>query len=160
MSIFNELGLKNGEDRINEEIAYNIAYSYSLIDSYFNKVLEGYNLSPAKFNILMVVKHIGKDTGLAQQDISKRLFVTTSNMTHMVDKLEKSGYVERLSMKGDRRVNMIRITKNGSKLLDSVWPHYKGKINGLIGPKLAKNEKVQLNNLLEKLKVELKQAQI
>jgi DNA-binding MarR family transcriptional regulator len=158
MNIFDELGLTKDEDRLNEELAYNIAHAYSMIDSYFNKVLGGYGLSPAKYNILMVVKHIGKEKGLSQQDISKRLFVTTSNMTRMVDKLEKSGYVERISLEGDRRVNLIRITKNGSKLLDSVWPYYKGKINGLIAPEFGKNEKVRLNDLLGKLKEGLKRA--
>ena len=113
MGIFRELGMREGKDRINEEVVYNIARAYTLIENYATKFLATYNLSSAKFNIMLVVKHAGKEKGIAQNAISKLLLVTTSNMTRMIDKIEQDGYVERLNHKGDRRVNLIKITKKG-----------------------------------------------
>ena len=152
MNIFHELGLKEGKDRMNEEVIYNVARAYTIFDSFISKFLETYNLSPAKFNILLMVKHVGKDNGIPQQEISKLLLVTTSNMTRMIDKLEKDEYVERIDQKGDRRVNLIRITRKGSDLLNAIWPHYREKIDSLIGSAFSKSEKNQLNKLLEKFK--------
>lgn len=158
MSIFKELGMKEGKDRMNEEVVYNIARAYTVIENYAAQFLATYNLSPAKFNIMLAVKHAGKEKGIAQNAISKLLLVTTSNMTRMLDKLEKDGYVERINQEGDRRVNLIKITKKGSDLLDAIWPHYKEKIDKLITSVFAKSEKVQLNKLLEKFKSITKEA--
>lgn len=152
MNIFHELGVREGKDRMNEEVIYNIARAYTIIDTFISRFLETYNLSPAKFNILLMVKHVGKDKGIPQQEISKLLLVTTSNMTRMIDKLEKDEYVERVNQEGDRRVNLIKITKKGSDLLNAIWPHYKGKIDGLVESTFSKGEKNQLNKTLEKFK--------
>ena len=152
MNIFHQLGVREGKDRMNEEVIYNIARAYTIIDNFISKFLETYNLSPAKFNILLMVKHVGKDEGIPQQEISKLLLVTTSNMTRMIDKLEKDEYVERLHQEGDRRVNLIKITKKGSDLLNAIWPHYKEKIDNLVESTFSKGEKNQLNKTLEKFK--------
>jgi MarR family 2-MHQ and catechol resistance regulon transcriptional repressor len=146
------MGVREGKDRMNEEVIYNIARAYTIIDNYISKFLETYNLSPAKFNILLMVKHVGKDKGIPQQEISKLLLVTTSNMTRMIDKLEKDEYVERLHQEGDRRVNLIKITRKGSDLLNAIWPHYKEKIDSLVESTFSKGEKNQLNKTLEKFK--------
>lgn len=152
MNIFHELGVREGKDRMNEEVIYNIARAYTIIDNFISKFLETYNLSPAKFNILLMVKHVGKDKGIPQQEISRLLLVTTSNMTRMIDKLEKDEYVERVHQEGDRRVNLIKITKKGSDLLNAIWPHYKEKVDSLMEASFSKTEKNQLNKMLGRFK--------
>ena len=158
MSIFRELGMREGKDRINEEVVYNIARAYTLIENHVTQFLAAYNLSPAKFNILLAAKHVGKEKGVPQNAISKLLLVTTSNITRMIDKLEKDEYVKRLNQKGDRRVNLIKITKKGSDLLDAIWPHYKEKVDKSVGSILSNPEKVQMNKLLEKFKGIVREA--
>jgi DNA-binding MarR family transcriptional regulator len=113
--------------------------------------LTRYNLSPAKFNILLMVRHVGGEKGIAQNELSRLLLVTTSNMTRMIDKIEKDGFAGRLSQKGDRRINLIKITKEGADLLDAIWPHYKKKVDDLIGSTFSKSEKQKINGLLERL---------
>ena len=158
MSIFRELGVRDGKDRVNEEVVYNIARAYTVIENQITKFLSAYNLSPAKFNILIAAKHAGKGEGVAQNAISKILLVTTSNITRMIDKLEKDEYVERIQQQGDRRVHIIRITKKGSDLLDAIWPHYKKKIDIMISSMFEKSEKTEFNMLLEKFKGITKEA--
>ena len=152
MSIFRELGIREGKDRLNEEVIYNIAKAYTVIDNVISGFLSKYDLSPAKFNILLMVKHVGLNKGISQNEISKLLLVTTSNITRMIDKLEIDKYVERVSQKGDRRVNLIKITKKGSELLDTIWPGYKSMIDKLIGPVLSDSERHQMNKALCKFK--------
>ena len=150
MGILKNIGVREGKDRVNEEVAYNIARAYVTLDNYITAFLAPYNLSPAKFNILIATKHVGMEKGIQQNAISKILFVTTSNITRMIDKLEKDGYVERVEKIGDRRINLIKITRKGSDLLDAIWPHYKEKVDRFIESLLSGTEKKQLNKLLEK----------
>lgn len=152
MNIFHELGIQSGEDRINEEVFYNIARVYITINNALSFFLAAYKMSPAKFNILLMVKHVGKDKGIAQNAISKLLLVTTSNITRMIDKLQKEKYVERLAQEDDRRVHLIKITKNGSDLLDTIWPRYTETIDNLVGQGFSRKNKETINETLEKLR--------
>ena len=152
MNIFHELGIQSGEDRINEEVIYNIARVYTTINNALSFFLAAYKISPAKFNILLMVKHVGRDKGMAQNEISKLLLVTTSNITRMIDKLQKEGCVERLAQEGDRRVHLVKITKKGSDLLDTIWPRYKETIDNLVGQGFSRKNKETINETLEKLR--------
>ncbi len=154
MSIFLELGVRDGKDRMREEVLYNLAACYALAERKVNQVLAPYNLSPVKMNVLLVIKHVGKNNGLSQVEIGKRMIVSASNMTHLIDRLEKEKLVERTPLRGDRRVKVICITKKGSDLLDSVWPVYKKEVNGMMSvmPELdIKTACVVLSGFREKL---------
>ena len=79
----------------------------------------------------MIIKHLGQAEGIQQNEISKRLLVTPSNITKLLDKLEAEGMITRNSKKEDRRVKLIKITKTASKLLDEVWPVYTKEVDNL-----------------------------
>lgn len=142
-------GIEVGKKNIFEGAIYGVVGMYALFEKVISNYLRPYNLTPAKFNTLMIIKHMGKEAGLRQIEIGRRLIVTASNMTHLIDKLEKEGYVERVSLKGDRRVNIIKISKAGSDLLDKVWPGYQNKIQDLANL-MPKNEIKQLTHLFDK----------
>lgn len=151
MSIFKKMGLKQVADRLDKEMVYNIGRSYLMIYRNISEYLDKYNISPAKFNILLVVKHMGKDEGISQNKISKFLLVTDSNMTRMLDKLEREGYLRRVDKKGDRRTNLVQITKNGADLLEQAWGGYIKGIKSMINSHISGKEKASLNSILEKL---------
>lgn len=102
-----------------------------------------------KFNATMIIKHVGRDKGISQIDIGRRLIVTASNMTRLLDKLEKEAFIERLSLAGDRRVNLVKISKKGSDLLDQVWPEYYKKIQEL-AKRLNQDELKKVTYVLDK----------
>jgi DNA-binding MarR family transcriptional regulator len=142
-------GIEVGKKNIFEGAIYGVAGMYAIFERAISNYLRPYNLTPAKFNTLMIIKHMGKATGLRQIEIGRRLIVTASNMTHLIDKLEREGYVERVSLKGDRRVNIVKISKAGSDLLDKVWPGYHSKIQELANL-MPQNELLQLTQLFDK----------
>jgi DNA-binding MarR family transcriptional regulator len=49
--------------------------------------------------------------GLSQQELSEQLIVTKSNVVGLIDRLESSGYVKRMSHPSDRRFNQIVLTQ-------------------------------------------------
>jgi MarR family 2-MHQ and catechol resistance regulon transcriptional repressor len=149
MSVLEQFCIKTGKEDFRESAIYALACSYSYIEKEISDYLRPFDLTPAKFNTMIVIKHAGKDRGLSQIDIGRRLIVTASNMTRLLDKLQKEGLVERFSREGDRRVNLIRISKKGSDLLDKVWPGYHAKILNIANTMNAEKLK-QISGLLVK----------
>lgn len=132
MSSLKAFGVEEDKGNYHEEAIYRLALVYNVFINEIFSYLNNYNLTPGKFNILMVIKHHGKKEGISQVEISKRLIVTASNMTKLIDKLEKENLVTRSALEGDRRVNIMKITAKGSKLLDQVWPGYNTKLKELV----------------------------
>ncbi len=131
MSSLSRFGIKVYKSNILEGAIYGVACTYALLDKVIANYLKLYSLTPVKFNALMIIKHAGKDKGISQIDIGRKLIVTASNMTRLLDKLEKEAFIERLSLAGDRRVHLVKISKKGSDLLDRAWPGYYKKIQEL-----------------------------
>jgi MarR family 2-MHQ and catechol resistance regulon transcriptional repressor len=116
-----------------EQAIYGLACSFSLIEHRISGYLRKFGLTPAKFNSMMVIKHLGGKTGLSQKDIGRMLIVTPSNTARLIERMETEGMVERLPKAGDRRVNLVRISDKGSRMLDEAWPGYHERINGIVG---------------------------
>ncbi len=147
MEFLKAFGIQDSKDKHHKQIIYGLALIYNLIYDAMANFFQEYDLTPGKFNILMVIKHQGKDQGIAQVEIGKHLILTPSNMTKLIDKLEKEGLVERSALKGDRRVNLTKITKKGSDLLERVWEAYNKKLLALTAS-LNKEEQKALAKLL------------
>ncbi len=149
MDYLRSFGVETGKERYDEEAVYSLALIYNIIHNEVSAYLKNYGLSPAKFNVLMTIKHQGKGKGISQVDISKRLIVTASNMTRLLDKLEKEKLVERFAQADDRRVNLLHISARGSSLLEGAWPGYVKVIERLAGNLSAADQK-QAATLLSK----------
>jgi len=159
MSIFEEMGfpaIKSKDSLLSEQVAYNIAMAYSLLTKRIAKEYKPFGLTPAKINVLMVLRHIGKEEGLQQNEISAKLIVTGSNITGLIDRLEKEGLVERLKVK-DRRVNKVKITKKGIDLVEKVWPLHLKRAEETVQA-LTKSEMLTLVELVTKLRKGMQSA--
>lgn len=133
MKPFEHFGIEVEKDKFHESAVYGLACAYSLLEREIAGYLRPFGLTPAKFNCLMVIKHKGRDTGLSQVEIGTSLIVTASNITRLLDRLGREGLIERTGKEKDRRVNLIKISKKGSSLLDRVWPGYYKKLTELAG---------------------------
>ncbi len=133
----------------NDLIVYSIGRLYVLLDSYlYNRAYKDHNLNPAKFNLLMVIKHVGKNKGLSQRELGSNLYVTAANVTKLIDALEKEGLVLRMASPEDRRVNIVKITDKGSTILDEIWPKHVSAINKILD-NFSAADKDKLNQLLQ-----------
>lgn len=148
MASLKTFGVEEGKGKHHEEAIYSLALVYNVITNEITSYLDQYSLTPGKFNILMIIKHQGREEGIPQVEISKRLIVTPSNMTKLIDKLEKDGLVTRSALEGDRRVNIMKITSKGSKLLDEVWPGYAQRLKELISG-LNQSQQKDVSELLK-----------
>jgi len=146
MGTLEAIGVETGKGKYYEEAIYSLALIYNFITDEMTTYLSKYDLTPGKFNILLAVKQ-GGDQGMSQVEVSKRLIVTPSNMTKLIDKLEKDRLVTRSPLAGDRRVNILKITAKGIKLLDSAWEGYNDHLKSLIAS-LDMNQQKAVSGLL------------
>ncbi|MFA5008619.1 MAG: MarR family transcriptional regulator [Candidatus Omnitrophota bacterium] len=143
----------------NDSIVYAIGRLYVLLDSYlYNIAYKKHNLNSAKFNLLMAIKHIGKDKGISQRELGNNLYVTAANITKLIDTLEKDALVLRMAFDRDRRINLIKITDKGSRLLDEIWPEHVTCVNGILD-NFSASDKEKLNQLLEAFKKNMEEKQ-
>ncbi|WP_424245945.1 DNA-binding MarR family transcriptional regulator [Elusimicrobium posterum] len=124
MADFRNYGIEPEKGRKYENIIYVMALIYDMYMSEISHYLAQYDLSPAKFNLLMVVAYQGGAKGITQVAIGEKLIVSPGNITGLVEKLVKDGFITRTQNPQSRRENIIKITAKGQKLIDKVWPGY------------------------------------
>jgi len=149
MEALKRLGIPLHRVPAQEAALFSTACLYVLMERMISDYLRPHQLTPAKFNAMMIIKHIGKDQGMSQIEIGKRLIVSASNMTRLLDKLQKDGCIERIGRLNDRRVNLVRITEKGSGLLDAVWPGYYETVSSIANV-MNKEELTQLVSMVGK----------
>lgn len=154
MSIYQEMGFRPERKNTSEAALYNVVRTFTLLNRLFQRHYAQFDLTPAKLNVLMLVKHVGGEDGLPQREIAKRLIISGSDVTGLIDRLEKDGLLTRRGASTDRRVKLIEITQKGSALLDKLWPAHIEEVERVMSP-LSKREQEQLIALLTKVRVKL-----
>jgi DNA-binding MarR family transcriptional regulator len=64
----------------------------------------------------VVLRLLINNGSMSSADLSRLMYVTPSNMTGIIDRLEKKGLIQRMRKEGDRRVALISLTDTGKKL--------------------------------------------
>ena len=81
-----------------------------------------WQLSPSQFNVINLLHDLPE--GLSQTALGQQLLMHRSNLTGLVDKLERRGLVERRAAPDDRRAYRVVLTATGTKLVREILPHY------------------------------------
>jgi DNA-binding MarR family transcriptional regulator len=81
-----------------------------------------WDLSPSQFNVLNLLADF--PAGLSQTELGRELIMHRSNLTGLVDILERRELVKRLDLAGDRRAYRVVLTRSGMKLVREIRPRY------------------------------------
>lgn len=92
--------------------------------------------------------------GLKMGELSKRMMVTSGNVTGITDQLEREALVERIVDPEDRRSFSIQLTKLGLETFQNMASVHESWIIGFFAS-LSSGEKDSLYGLLAKLKLHL-----
>jgi DNA-binding MarR family transcriptional regulator len=79
------------------------------------------SLTGARFTLLLTL-YFSRDNLLAQNEISRELSVSRTNITNLIDGLERDELVERVPNPADRRVSYARLTEKGKRACLAVLP--------------------------------------
>ncbi len=88
---------------------------FTCMHAYYGRVCESFGLTPALATVLR-----GLATPSPMRELARRLHVDASNLTGLVDRLEKRGLVERRPDPADRRVKQLTVTPDGAELRDAL----------------------------------------
>ncbi|WP_341357556.1 MarR family transcriptional regulator [Rossellomorea sp. y25] len=109
-----------------------------------NEHLREWGLTSAQFDILI---QVGIHNEITQKELGEKLFVTKGNITQLLVKMEKLGWVQR---KQDWKTKTISLTDQGQKLYDEVVPDQEDfQASQFCG--LDPTEQMQLIDLLKKV---------
>ena len=81
-----------------------------------------WDLSPSQFNILNLLADHSE--GLSQTDLGRQLLTHRSNVTGLIDRLEKRRLVQRKHVSADRRAYRVVLSREGASLLNQLLPQY------------------------------------
>ena len=89
--------------------------------------------------------------GLKMNELSRRMMVTSGNITGITDQLVTEGLVERVGVEGDRRAYRVRLTKPGSRLFAEMARQHEAWISSAFEG-LSASDVATLHQLLGRVK--------
>jgi len=117
-----------------------------------SRLRENFKTTLPRFDLLAQLER--HPEGLKMSELSKRMMVTTGNVTGITDQLEAEGLVRREVDKGDRRSFVVKLTPEGRRLFGEMAAVHEGWVIELFEG-LSSEEKETLYALLGKLKQHL-----
>ncbi len=104
-------------------------------------------LTISQFGVLEALYHLGPQ---AQNILGEKILKSNSNMTTVIDNLEKMQLVHRERAKDDRRKIIVHLTNDGLNLIKDIFPKHVRAIEQQFSV-LSAEEKQLLCDLLRKL---------
>ena len=112
------------------------------------RLQQEFDLTLPRFDLLAQLDRVD---GLKMSELSRRLMVTSGNVTGIADQLERDGWLNREADSGDRRATRLRLTDSGRKRFSAMARVHESWIVELMGS-LDRGEQRELQRLLGKLK--------
>lgn len=109
---------------------------------------------PAQAGCLLV---LADHDGMSQRDLAENLHVSRPTVTTMLQKMERSGVIERRSDEADQRLTRIYLTDAGHSLAESVRAVYPQVLEIALGPMPA-HDRREFLRLLESFNNNIDQA--
>lgn len=89
-----------------------------------------FGMTEAQFNVLNLLGQRPK--GMSQRELSDLLIVDRSNITLLLDRMEKRGWIQRCAVPQDRRFYRVVLMKRGKTLWQRVYPNYRKAVRSLL----------------------------
>lgn len=129
-----------------------LSRAYKAINETTNQFFQKNGLNPTEFAVLELLYHKGRQP---LQHIGNKILLASGSITYVVDKLEKRGYIMRVSCPEDRRVTYADITEAGAQFMAEIFPQHEKHLHELLNA-LSPEEKEQAIELLKKLGLSVK----
>lgn len=131
------------------ELLINLIYTCDVIQTHLARRVEAHKLSLGAFNVLMILSRY--EEGCPMHELGELLLVSRANITGLADCLEGRGLVARVASTEDRRVRLVRLTRAGRKLLETILPGHYARVREMLRG-LSNKDKAALSELLTRLR--------
>ncbi len=133
-----------------EEVILNLVRTAEYVTSRLAEVLKRADLTPTQYNALRILRGAGVE-GLTCGEIGERMVTKDSDITRLLDRLERRGLISRERPEKNRRVVITRITDEGLSLLAELDAPVLENHRRLAGH-LGKQQLSAINELLEAMR--------
>ena len=120
-----------------------------------SRLRERFEVTLPRFDLMAQLDKV--PDGMTLSDVSKRMMVSNGNVTGLVERLVESGRVDRLTSSTDRRVQVIRLTRQGRAEFRKMAAEHEMWIADIFGD-LGRKDVADLMRLLAKTKASTKKA--
>lgn len=149
MTIAEEMKLKQALTNVRHEALLGLLRTSLIITKLGEKFFSTFKITVSQYNILAILRDY--EEGLSQSELSDRQLVNRSNITGLVDRLERRGLVKRYRHPTDRRTYQVRLTDAGRALVAEAEPRYEQRVDEIMAS-LTKKEAATLVVLLQKVR--------
>jgi DNA-binding MarR family transcriptional regulator len=104
----------------------------------------------AWYDALLELERAG-DTGLRPYELERRMLLAQYNLSRLIARLSRAGYVARKACEDDGRGQVLVITASGRAMRRRMWAVYGPAMQAALGDRLSSAEIRQLSALLESL---------
>ncbi|ALP37481.1 MarR family transcriptional regulator [Paenibacillus sp. 28ISP30-2] len=118
---------------------------------------EKFGISHGKFSVLILL-YRNTNTGLMATELAEKVGISKPTVTGLIDRLERDGFVIRQSHPSDRRMSIVKLTDQGTELMEWLLPVHFTSTSKLMSH-LSTDEKELLLTLLQKIELGIPQAQ-
>ena len=106
-----------------------------------------HGITESQLGVLEALYHLGP---MAQTQLCGKILKSGSNLTTVVDNLERRGWVRRERDSDDRRVQVVHLTAAGKRTIEQAFPGHVSRVAELLCA-LTRDEQKQLGRLCRKL---------
>jgi len=128
----------------------------ALLDRGLNENFTRFGLNRTSWDALASLRRAGPPFRRSPTELYRSLMRTSGGVTHLVDRLEQEGLVERVPDPDDRRGVLVSLTRRGRTVVERVGPSHLETERRMLAP-LTKQEQAELARLLRKLLIGLEQ---
>lgn len=125
-------------------LVYRTAQAMTL---YGEKLLNPYDLTAEQFHLL---KNISSNKALSQNELCDIVQKSAANVTRILDRLERKGFVKREKNPADRRSIHLFLTVRGQELVDEVSSLFEN-FSRLLTKGISNQEQTKLAEILHRI---------
>ncbi|MBX5476936.1 MAG: MarR family transcriptional regulator [Clostridia bacterium] len=118
-----------------------------LVRQHGRRILDRFDITPPQFDALQILVH---NDQLTMGDLCQRLYLASSTVTDLVQRMERAGFVRRERDPVDRRLVRLTVLDKGRRLIEEVIDERRAYLESVLAHMEAE-ERAVLQSSLEKL---------
>lgn len=140
--------LSEHDEAVTVDLFANLMRARHLLHRKAQQVADSVNLHAAEMNVVDI---LGKFGPMPMGRLAKETFISPSNTTNTVKKLERAGLVRRSRSENSDREVLVGLTAAGNQLFRKCYPRILGEAHAHITERLTRQERQELARALRKL---------
>ena len=130
---------------------FNLLKTGSWVEEKVKKALRSHNLTHAQLNVLYILFENDPEP-VSANEVKKKILVSNPDVTRLLDRLVKKGYVLRETCPENRRKIDISLTENGKTLFEKAHLSAKQALGDFFENRITENEAKELRRILGKIR--------